>query len=288
LHDPALPLFPRASRGEYPSGSTIKMVIAAAALQEHIVTPQTSILSTGGIRIGEWFFPDWKSGGHGRTNLSKALAESVNTYFYMIGGGYQSFAGLGIDRLARYLKDMGLGSKTGIDLPNEKDGFVPDPEWKEKTKKEIWYIGDTYHVSIGQGDTIVTPLQVHAYTNYFANKGTSYVPHLVKSITPQIYKKDIFASDIVNDVRLGLREGVLSGSSKRLSLLPVSSAGKTGTAQWSKDRAPHAWFTGWAPFDDPKVSITVLIEEGEEGSRSAIQVAYEILKTLTETKKLVY
>ncbi|MBI4272242.1 penicillin-binding protein 2 [Candidatus Uhrbacteria bacterium] len=299
INDPDLPLFPRASRGEYPSGSTIKMIIAAAALQERIITPTTQVLSSGGIRIGEWFFPDWKSGGHGLTNLSKALSESVNTYFYMIGGGYKSFTGLGIEKIVKYLREMGLGSKTGIDLPNEKEGFVPDSEWKKNEKHEVWYIGDTYHVSIGQGDIIVTPLQVHAYTSYFANNGASYTPHLVKeimksegiegsSISPTPYRAGVFRPDVIEEIRLGLRQGVISGSSKRLSLLPISAAGKTGTAQWHTDRAPHAWFTGWAPFDDPQVAITVLIEEGEEGSRSAVMVAYELLKTLTEQKKLVY
>ncbi len=289
ISDPDVPLFPRATRGEYPPGSTIKMIIAAAALDYGIISPATSIISSGGIRVGKWFFPDWKQGGHGRTDITKALAESVNTYFYMISGGYQSFTGLGIDLIARYLKDMGLGSITGIDLPSEEDGFVPSPEWKKNVKGEVWYIGDTYHTSIGQGDIVVTPMQVNAYTSYFANGGTSYVPHLVKevsaanavkgtSVSPRILRSGIFLPETVQHVRKGLRQGALSGSSKRLSLLPFSSAGKTGTAQWKKNSPAHAWFTGWAPYENPQIVITVLVEQGEEGSKSAISVAYDILQ----------
>lgn len=285
VDDSTLPLFSRANKGEYPSGSTIKMIIAASALQEGVITGATNITSSGGIHIGKWFFPDWKAGGHGRTNLSKALSESVNTYFYTIAGGYQSFKGLGIDRVVEYLKKMGLGTKTGIDLPSESNGFVPDPAWKEKSKHEPWYIGDTYHLSIGQGDSIVTPLQVHAYTNYFANSGISYVPRLVQEPGARtVLRSGIFRKEVIEMVRAGLREGVLSGSSRRLSLLPVSAAGKTGTAQWSKDRPAHAWFTGWAPYENPAIAITVLIEEGEEGSRTAVVVAHDILQWYFKTR----
>ncbi|MBI2483634.1 penicillin-binding protein 2 [Candidatus Uhrbacteria bacterium] len=281
------PLFPRGLRGDYPSGSTIKMIVAAAALSEGVITPTTSVLSRGGIRIGQWNFPDWKAGGHGHTNVIKALAESVNTFFYYIGGGFDQFQGLGIEKLITYFHQFGLGSKTGIDLPNEAYGFVPSPTWKLQTKKEQWYIGDTYHIAIGQGDLLVSPLQVNLYTAYFANGGMNFIPHVVKNIqqagsmehaveiAPRMYKKDILPDSAMQTVREGLRQAVLSGSARRLSLLRVPAAGKTGTAQWQTGKDPHAWFTGWAPFDDPDIVVTVLIEEGEEGSKSAISAAHD-------------
>ncbi|MDO8571298.1 MAG: penicillin-binding transpeptidase domain-containing protein, partial [bacterium] len=144
LKDPYKPLFNRAIRGEYPSGSTIKMIVAAAALQENVVKETTRVLSNGGIRIGEWFFPDWKAGGHGMTDVRKALAESVNTFFYYVGGGYHDFQGLGVHRLTDYFEKFGIGEKTGIDVQGERDGFLPSPEWKKQETGEIWYIGDTY------------------------------------------------------------------------------------------------------------------------------------------------
>lgn len=278
LTDPLRPLLHRAIYGEYPSGSTIKPLVAVAALEEGVATPSTVVRSTGGLRIGEWHFPDWKAGGHGTTNVVKAIAESVNTYFYMVGGGYGDFRGLGVDRLVSYFAKFGLGEKTGIDLFGEREGFVPTKSWKESKKGEPWYIGDTYHIAIGQGDILVTPLQVNVFTQYFANRGVSYRPHLLEESAPVVFKKDLVAREHVDTVRLGLREAVLSGSARRLSTLPVSAAGKTGTAQWHSVKAPHAWFTGWAPFEKPELVVTVLVEEGEEGSRAATPVAYDIFK----------
>jgi len=290
------PLFARASSGEFPSGSVIKPVMLAAALDAGIINDQTSFMSNGGLRIGQWFFPDWKSGGHGNTNARKAIAESVNTYFYYIGGGYQDFQGLGIDKIINYFKLFGLGSQTGLDLPNEADGFLPSKEWKESTKNETWYIGDTYHVSIGQGDLIVTPLQVANYTSFFANGGKMYRPHLVKNIitsqskTPHevdtsAIKENIIKSSDIQIVREGMRQAVTAGSAIRLNSLNVPAAGKTGTAQWSSKKAPHAWFTGFAPFDQPEIVITILVEEGEEGSRVAVPIADEFMRWYFDGKK---
>lgn len=286
IRDPLRPLFNRALQGEYPSGSTIKPLVAAAALQEGLITPQTSFVSSGGIRISQWFFPDWKAGGHGRTTVTKALAESVNTFFYLVGGGSDTVSGLGITRMADYFRRFGLGSAVGIDIPGEATGFIPSPEWKKEKKGERWYIGDTYHAAIGQGDILVTPLHVHATTSYFANNGTSYVPFVVQSTMnavtglrqtePRIALQNIIEPAHMETVREGMRQAVTAGSARRLSALPVTSAGKTGTAQWSSTKKPHAWFTGWAPFEKPELAITVLVEEGEEGSRTALGVANDI------------
>jgi len=282
------PLFNRVVSGEYPSGSTIKPVMSAAALEEGVIDENTSVVSTGGIRIGQWFFPDWKAGGHGVTDVRKAIAQSVNTFFYYIGGGYQNFQGLGLDKIVHYEQLFGLGSQTGVDLAGEGNGFLPTAEWKEKTKNEQWYIGDTYHVSIGQGDLLVTPLQVAAYTNVFANGGTLYRPHLVKSIINGGTKQ---SEDIKNDpvrenfikpyniriVREGMRQTVTSGSASRLQSVPVPVAGKTGTAQWSTEKDPHGWFIGFAPYDKPEIAIVIMIEAGGEGSSVATPIAQDYL-----------
>ena len=288
------PLFNRAIAGEYPSGSTVKPIFAAAALEEGIINQNTSFVSSGGIKIDQWFFPDWKTGGHGATNLRKALAESVNTFFYIIGGGLLDgasknfiFEGLGVQRLTAYAKKFGLSNKLGIDLPNEAAGFLPSKEWKENTKKEAWYIGDTYHLAIGQGDLLVTPLQVNSWTGVFANGGILYKPRLAKTfvhpngnlsaIEAEIINSNFLKKDTLEAVRQGLRDGVLYGTSSSLQELQVSAAGKTGTAQWGRNKRPHAWFTGFAPYNKPEVAITVLVEEGVEGSKIAISVAKEIL-----------
>ena len=288
LNDPDQPLFNRAISGEFPSGSTIKPIFAAGALQDKIITETTSFLSTGGLRIGEWFFPDWKAGGHGLTDVKKALAWSVNTFFYYIGGGYGDFHGLGIEGLVKYAKLFGLGESAGIDLPGERAGFVPTAEWKEKTKKEPWYIGDTYHFAIGQGDVIVTPLQVANYTAAIANGGTLYRPHLVsrlldknnqvvKDIAPSVIRRDFIDPANLKIVREGMRETITLGSARSMNSLPVTVAGKTGTAQWSTKKSPHAWFIGFAPYDNPEITITVLVEEGVEGSTIAVPIAKDIL-----------
>ncbi len=288
LNDPSQPLFSRAVSGQFPSGSTIKPIFAAGALQDKIITETTSVLSTGGLRIGQWFFPDWKAGGHGVTDVRKALAWSINTFFYYIGGGYGNFKGLGVEGLVKYCRLFGLGVLTGIDLPGEAAGFVPTEAWKLATKHEPWYIGDTYHFAIGQGDVLVTPLQVANYTAAIANGGTLYEPHVVdeilnsdnqviKKITPQVLRTNFIDPANIKIVREGMRETITGGSAQSLKYLPVAVAGKTGTAQWSTTKGPHAWFVGFAPYDEPQIAIMVLVEEGVEGSTIAAPIARDIL-----------
>ncbi len=283
-NDPDTPLLNRAISGEYPSGSTIKPIIAAAALEEKIITPSTSFLSTGGLRVGQWFFPDWKAGGHGWTNVTKAIAESVNTFFYYIGGGYEDFTGLGVERLGQYLQSFGLGRPTGIDLTGETSGFVPTAEWKEQTTGEPWYIGDTYHLAIGQGYLLVTPLQVANYTTAFANGGRIYQPRVVQEILnndgsiyevkePKIIAENMVSPENIETVRQAMRQTVVSGSAQSLKSLPVAVAGKTGTAQFDSRKPSHSWFTGFAPFDNPQIVLTVLVEEGGESTDSAVPIA---------------
>ncbi len=289
LYDKTLPLYNRVIAGTYPSGSTAKLVVAAAALQEKIVSKTTAFLSSGGIEVGDWFFKDWRAGGHGNTNIVRALAWSVNTYFYYIGGGYKNFSGLGVDTIIEYMEKFNLGKNTGIDLPGEQPGFLPSKDWKLETKKERWYVGDTYNLSIGQGDLLVTPLQVAVWTAAIANGGKIVQPHLGKYIVDTVQKNtyeipvtitnsNFISENNINIVKEGMRECVKTGSCQLLNSLPFLATGKTGTAQWSKKSDPHAWFTGFAPYNNPKIVITVLIEEGKEGSTAAMPVANEFLR----------
>jgi penicillin-binding protein 2 len=281
------PLYPRAVSGLFPPGSTIKTIVAAAALAEGVATRGTTVLSTGGIRYGRWFFPDWKAGGHGVTDVIKAIAESVNTFFYAVGGGWERIEGLGPDRLEAWYRKFGLGSRLGLDLPGEGAGFVPDEDWKQRVKDEPWYIGDTYHIAIGQGDMLVTPVQVAAWTSVFANGGDLVKPRVartirsdrsVEEIRPELLGKALVPEEAVAAVRQGMRETVLNGSARSLQASPWPIAGKTGTAQWRDGEPTHAWFAGFAPYDDPKIAVAVLIEAGGEGSRAAAPVARDIIE----------
>ena len=257
------PLLARAMAGVFPSGSTIKPAIATAALTEGVITPDTTVNSVGGIRVGGILFPDWKAGGHGITNVRKAIAWSVNSFFYYVGGGYDSFVGLGIDRLSSWMKKFGLSQKTGIDIPGEASGFVPTRDWKEKTKNEHWYIGDTYNLSIGQGDLLVTPLQIANVTAEIANGGHRLIPHVSMSATSTPADSSLIAdAAAIKTVQLGMRDTVVYGSGRALSNMAVTVAGKTGTAQWRNDKANHAWFTCFAPAEDPQIAVTVVLEEG--------------------------
>lgn len=289
LDDPNKPLFNRVIKGNYPSGSVIKPVMVIAALTEKIITANTTFISTGGLQVNKWFFPDWKAGGHGATNARKAIAWSVNTFFYYIGGGYKDFKGLGLEKMISYLKEFGLGKPTGIDLPEENSGFLPSAEWKKQAKGEDWYVGDTYNLSIGQGDLLVTPLQVANWTATVANNGKLYEPYLVEKIIDPIANKSekIFPKirqELTNIpagnfsiVKLGMRDCVTGGSCGMLRNLSFTSAGKTGTAQWNNNKETHAWFTSFAPYDNPQIVVTVLIEEGGEGSQVSMPVADRFL-----------
>jgi penicillin-binding protein 2 len=286
--DPDRPLFPRATSGLLPSGSTFKPVVAAAALTEGFITAATTVLSTGGLRVGRWYFPDWKAGGHGATNVTKALAESVNSFFYVIGGGHEDYPNikpLGADLIAEYARRFGFGAPTGIDLPSEGSGFIPTPEWKEQVRGEKWYIGDTYHFAIGQGDLIVTPLQVARMTAAFANGGDLVEPRLVTAVTgadgitvkrPVVTAHQVVPASSVEIVRRGMRQTVTSGSARSFNTLPWTVAAKTGTAQWNSRRENHAWFTSFAPYEKPEIVVTVVVEEGGEGSQIAAPIAKAI------------
>ncbi len=297
VNDPLKPLFNRSIAGTYPSGSIIKPVIASAALQEGVISTQTTINDTGQIVIPNQYNPSityvfkgWKAGGLGPVNVFRALAMSSDIFFYEVGGGYQNFKGLGASRLEKYLRIFGLGSKTGVDLPEEEDGLVPNPDWKKKTKNEPWVTGDNYHLAIGQGDLLVTPLQVASYTATIANGGTFYKPRIVQKVTDsngkvikefssEVIRSGFIDSKNIDIVRQGMRQVVTSGTAKSLQDLPVEVAGKTGTAQYGPNNSKeHAWFTAFAPYNNPEIAVAVLVEGGGEGSVAAAPVAKQILE----------
>ncbi len=292
--NPDRPFLNRNVAGQYPPGSTLKPLIASAALEENIIKASKTINCQGEIIIPNkynpniiYHYPDWKA--HGLTNMVKAIAESCNVYFYTIGGGFAQFEGLGLPKIKEYLQLFGLGEKTNIDLPQEEAGLIPDEEWKEQNKGEEWVLGDTYHLSIGQGDVLVTPLQLTMAISAIANNGTLFQPQLidkivdsqqniVENISSKIKRDNFLAKDNLAVIQKGMREAVLSGSAKSLSSLNVKVAGKTGTAQFGSEDKTHAWFVGYAPIDNPKIAITVLVEGGGEGYQAAVPVAKEILK----------
>jgi len=293
LTDQRKPLFNRAIAGTYPPGSIFKPLVALAALERGIIDEHKTFLSTGGLQIDKWFFPDWKYGGHGRINVITAIADSVNTFFYYIGGGYNDFIGLGVQTITDFARQFYLSKTLDIDLPGEAAGFLPSKAWKEETKQESWYIGDTYHLAIGQGDILVTPLQVASCTSFFANGGILYQPHLLKEIInangskseynstgsqDYILAKNLASVENIDIIRQALRATIISGSAQSLQSLPVAVAGKTGTAQVGAGKEPHAWFTGFAPYDSPRIVVTILLENGGEGSAVAVPVFKEVIE----------
>lgn len=289
LKSPQTSFFNRAISGEYPTGSTLKPFIAVAALEQQIITPEQEIYCPAEIELKDGTVKkDWAF--HGWTDLKKAIAESVDTYFYMVGGGYKDFIGLGIAKIAPYLEKFGFGSDVGIDLPGEKSGLVPDPDWKEEQTGVSWYPGDTYNVSIGQGYFKATPLQLTVATSAIANKGKLMEPHVVRSVLdnnnqtietfePKVLSEDFVSLSAINSVREGMRETVLSsaGTARSLQYLPVTSAAKTGTAQTGKNEIYHNWISVFAPYEEPEIVLTVLVESVPQNTGLANLVSREIL-----------
>ncbi|PJA88667.1 MAG: penicillin-binding protein 2, partial [Candidatus Moranbacteria bacterium CG_4_9_14_3_um_filter_36_9] len=277
-----LPLLNRATSGEYPPGSTIKPAIASAALMEKNIDENTTVVdSVGAIYVGSYRFGDWKI--HGVTDVRKAIAESCDVFFYSIGGGYGNIKGLGMDNMKKYLNMFGFGETTGIDIYGELKGLVPDPQWKQEKIGEKWYIGDSYISAIGQGFITATPLQIANYTAAVANGGTLYSPKIVNRIekgdgtmelvSSEIIRKDFINPEVLKIVREGMRQTITAGTAQSLNSLSVPVAGKTGTAQFGNENKTHAWFTSFAPFDNPQIAMVVLIEGVGDSNSSAVPVA---------------
>lgn len=295
--DPAQPFFDRAIRGAYAPGSTIKPFLAAAALDKGTIDPHKTIFVTGSIEVGGpdgpgtgYVFRDWKA--HGLVDMVRAIAVSSNVYFYALGGGYGDQKGLGIAAIEDYLKRFGFGAKPLAELPSVGAGRVPSPAWKARVKGEPWYIGDTYHTSIGQGDMLATPLQLAAATAVVANGGTRWQPFVVSRIRDKKGEHTFLPKKIADQAlalrafdipRQGMRAAVTEGSARFLADLPIAVAGKTGTAETGRGTT-HAWFTAFAPYENPQIVLTLVVEDGGEGSAVAVPVAKEILQWWAENR----
>ena len=317
LNEPFLPMFNHALGDQVQPGSVYKIIPAAAGLQEGIITRRTLWYDTGSIVIPNKYFPNdprqattfysWLRSGHGETNVVKALAESVNTFFYVVGGGLDvpdrpKWTGLDLTRLVTYTEAFGLGALTGIDLPGEAPGHVPDGQWKRLTYGENWSLGDTYIMSIGEGYLQATPLQILNATTAVANGGTLYKPEVVLRITdadgneeesfrPHILHTLPIDPDNLAIVREGMEAAVQWGTAQKAQVAGLNVAGKTGTAEFCDDLAQklgfcaaglpkptHAWFTSYAPADDPQIALVVYVYNGGEGSQVAAPVAQKILQ----------
>lgn len=295
-NDPAKPLFDRATNGLYPPGSTIKPLVASGALANNIVSPNFSIDTPPAITVGNFSFPDWKD--HGVTSIRTAIAESNNIFFYMLGGGWQNVKGLGFDRLATTLHTFGIEEPTHIDIGNESSGFLLSEKWKEDKKGEPIYLGDVYHLSIGQGDILVTPIQMTVATAAIANNGSLVEPHvaeayvdaknnLIETIPTTVRRQLPYDTSVLQVVREGMRQAVTGGSSRPLNVLAEAVAGKTGTAQFGSNDRTHAWFTGFAPYDDPQIVVTVLVEGGGGSFEVALPLAEAALRAYFHEPKPV-
>jgi penicillin-binding protein 2 len=298
-----MPMYPRAFAGQYPPGSVFKLVTGSAALQEKVATKDTVIDSKGQMFVDNDQYPGVKTrlvdtAAYGPQVFFQGVANSSNIYFYYLGGGYQEgnhvlFQGLGAERLARYARAFGYGLRTGLDISGEQDGTIPDPTWKQFHKNEQWVKGDTYNMSIGQGDVLSTPLQVANATSAIANGGTLYQPHLakaeldsqgnlVKTFEPQARAVPVDPANL-QVMRRAMEWGFNGPWLKWFKIPELRLAGKTGTAQFEgpldeKGELPtHGWFTGFAPADDPQVSVTVFVEAGS-GTNDASPIAARIFR----------
>ncbi|MCE5258862.1 MAG: penicillin-binding protein 2 [Chloroflexi bacterium] len=310
--DPNHPMIDHAISGQYPPGSTFKVIPAAAALQEGIITLGTTVNCQGTIKVPNKYFPDdptlaqtfycWQTWGHGNVNVTEALQGSCDIFFYTVGGGTNDFEGLGIDRLDEYMKMFGFGSPTGIELTGESKGLVPTPKWKVQNYGESWALGDTYNASIGQGFDLVTPLQLVNATAAIANGGTLYQPQVVEEITdadghviqafqPKVIRELAIDKDILAYVRAAMRDTVANGTARYAQIPGIEVAGKTGSAEYAVWDAngdlvrdefghlpTHAWFIAFAPYENPEVAVVVFLEGGGTGAEMAAPVVANILR----------
>jgi penicillin-binding protein 2 len=290
------PLQNRAIQGTYSPGSTFKMAVALAALEEGVITPDFKVNCPGHATFYGHSFACWKKGGHGAMDLRHAIEQSCNVYFYTVGNM------VGIEKIHKWATLLGLGEKSMIDLPNERQGLVPSPEWKQKRFKEKWYAGETISVSIGQGGVSLTPVSMAVYAATLANGGTRVTPHLLKAIDDGSGWKPVPAPppqstvDVDPQKLQAIRDGLwmvvnAGGTGRKARIEGYDVAGKTGTAQvisnrgkaalagkTTRDLRDHGWFVFFAPRDHPRIAGVVFVEHGEHGGNAAA-LAHHVLDT---------
>jgi len=300
VNNPKDPLQNRAIMAHYPPGSIFKIVVAAAGLETGAIDEWSTFFCGGYITSGNWVFYCWKKGGHGDLSIHNAIVHSCNSFFYQLGSR------LGIDTIAQFARDYGLGRPTGIILPGEHSGLIPDSQWKRETIGASWYPGETITASIGQGYILVTPIQLGCLIGAFANDGFLYKPRVLQSLeTPEGIVVEEFSSVLKSEIpirpenlqiiRKGLR-GVVNenGTGQRAYIPGLGVSGKTGTAQVVKlreqekempgdeDSTPehlrdHAWFVAFAPFDHPEIAVVIFLEHGGRGGQNSAPLAREII-----------
>ncbi len=293
------PLLNRAIQAQLAPGSVFKVPLSAAALEDGTLTPKTLFSCGGGASFYGRFFQCWMKHGHGSISLHRAIVQSCDVFFYNTGQR------LGIDRMAFYMHQFGLGSRTGIDLPHEEEGVMPSPEWKRRLFREKWYAGETISVSVGQGSVAITPLQMASVVGGIASGGMFRRPHLVFPSEVRPFRPDSRIDQVrrfplkeqtVEEVTLGMY-GVVNeggGTGGRARIQGVDVGGKTGTAQLGSLELTHktrvqqlkdnAWFVGTAPRRNPEIVVVCLFEHGEHGWAAA-PVVREVIKTYWDKRK---
>jgi penicillin-binding protein 2 len=299
LENPGHPLVNKLVQGQYPPASTYKIVTAIAGLAEGVINADSIIYCPGYYRFGNRTYRCWKHSGHGAVNLKRALSESCDVYFYQVGQR------LGVNRLAKYANRLGLGRKTGVEMEHEKAGLIPTSEWKMKRYGKPWQEGETLSVAIGQGFDLVTPVQLALMTATVANGGTLYRPSLIEEVRdpegrvlekfkPTVRERFTGQGRNLKLVRDALVEAVNGrhGTGRRARLKNITVAGKTGTAQVVRLKQyrhlkekdipykyrDHAWFTCFAPAENPEIAVTVLVEHGLHGGSAAAPIAKAVLE----------
>ncbi len=296
MGNPRHPLTGRATQGQYPPGSTFKIIVAAAALEEGIINPFTRIRCPGHLRYGNHTFRCWKHGGHGSVNVHDALVGSCDVFFYQLG------ARLGIDTIARYAREFGLGAPTGIDVGSERGGLMPNTDWKKRRFGQPWHKGETLSVAIGQGAVMATPLQMAQAVATIAT-GMRYTPRLVqriealdgslvREIAPHLASRLPVRETALKQVQDALVDTVARGTGSKARLRDILVGGKTGTSQvvtigktrlkahqmkWNQ--RDHAWFVAFAPAEEPTIAIATLIEHADGGGGAvAAPITKEVLE----------
>ncbi len=289
LKDPYQPLFNRATEGSYPPGSIFKLFVATGALEERAMKPDTIVEDTGQITAGPITFGNWYFLQYGKmdgeVNLIKAIQRSNDIYFYKAGEK------LGVSNIKKWAERFGFGDRTALPFL-QAEGLLPSPFWKEEVLKEQWYLGDTYNLSIGQGYLLTTPVQIAQAAAAFANNGRLCDPQLKQNEQPHCIQLPI-SKETLTQVREGMRLACTTGGTGYpfFEFTPPGKGRmqvgcKTGTAEshGSGSQSPHAWFTVFAPFDDPQISVTVLVENAGQGSDVAAPIAKELLTAFFRTR----